>query len=771
MTHKSTAFKLALLASIACPIALPNLAFAQSADESAKTSAELDEIVVVARKREESLQEVPISVSVFSAKDIEAFQATDLTGIQGAAPNLNLVQGRGSSSSANIFIRGIGQPDALQTFDPGVGVYVDGVYFSRIQGQLFSLSDVERIEVLRGPQGTLYGKNTIGGAINVISRKPSDTFTGKFSFGYGRFDAVQANGFISGPLVEGKLSASLAVGYDRRDGIVTDPVTGNKFNDKDSISTRAILRFTPVEPIELIASFDYTRIDTALTLGQATAPLIQTVLGGAPFTLVNASPDTRFRFQSRTSFTNGEGQELDHFGGSFTANIQLTDTLALTSITAYRDLKPEFFIDIDATERQIGDVKVFIDQEQFSQEVQAKYESDRLKGVIGFFYLRETIASDQIAFADDLFALGPTRVPVTFDRFINDQQTTRSVAVFGQATFNLTDQLSLTAGLRYTQDKKEYFRRTFTQSSFVGLNLPAFTIPRDIPAPFNMQEGGDGTVSFDAVTPSFTIDFKATDDILLYATAGRGFKSGGFNGRANALGDIVITDPDTRERRLAVTFEPETVWTYEAGIKSTLLDGRARLNISGFYSDYKNFQARVGGVLNVGKLRIFGFEAEGLIKPVPELTLSGSIGYLNAEYREFFDTRLPPQPNCNPTRNNIVCEPAFTPEITARFAADYRFDLGTLGSLNLGGDLRYVSSQFLSVDNRRPGLFEDGYTLVNLQARYEDANARFFVLAGVKNLFDTLYKTDAQEFSNVGNIQTVYFGDPVTYSLTVGVNF
>jgi iron complex outermembrane receptor protein len=776
MTHGTLAR--ALLTSALVAVAAPT-AWAQTATVPTETEGALDEIVVVARKREERLQDVPIAVSAFTAADLEKSQTSDIGGLQGAVPNLNIVQGRGSSASANVFIRGIGQPDALQTFDPGVGIYVDGVYLSRIQGALLTLFDVERVEVLRGPQGTLYGKNTIGGAVNVVSRKPGDELAGRFAASYGRFDALQLNGYLAMPLVEGKLAISAAATYDKRDGTTTDLTTGRKYNDRDTVAGRLIVRATPAEGLEVIIAGDITKIDTALTLGRAEAPLTQTVLAGVPpvFTLVPAPTGTWNR-TVRTSFRGNEGQEVNHKGLSLTVNAEATDWLTLTSISAYRVLKPELFIDIDATQVETGDVKVFIDQNQFSQELQAKVDFDRLKGVVGLYYMRENLSSQQEAYADDLFSLLSARLPITFTRFITDEQKTDSYAAFSQFTYDLTDQFAITAGLRYTKESKDYRRSTFTTSSFAGLNLPAFTIPDAIPAPFNTQFGGDGSASWDAWTPSVTLDFKPMDDVLVYATVARGFKSGGFNGRANALADIVITDPVSGQRRANLTFNPETVWTYEAGLKSTVLDGRLRFNASAFYSDYKNFQARVGGpdagsfpVINAGKLEIYGFEMEALAKPVPALTLAASVGYLSADYKEFFDTRQPPSPSCNPTRTQIVCEPAFAPKWNLRLAADYAFDLGAAGVLTLGADLRHVSSHFLSVDNRRPALFEDGYTLLNAQARWNDADNRLFATIGGKNLLNEIYKTDGQEFSNVGNIQTAYYGDPVTWSLTIGVNF
>ena len=748
-----------------------------TAEAAAATAG--DEIVVVARRREERLVDVPIAVSALSAEQLSKSQALDVSGIQGTVPNVNLVQGRGTSTNANIFIRGIGQPDALQTFDPAVGIYVDGVYISRIQGALFNLFDVERMEVLRGPQGTLYGKNTIGGAVNIVSRKPDlNDFRASGSVTYGSYDQWLVNGYLSAPLVTDRVALSVAGVYDKRDGLVTDPVTGREFNDRDTLAGRAILRLAATDDLELTLAADYTRIRTAPTLGQATAPLIATSFTTGTRVLSPAYPlGRRFRYEARTSLAPDQGQELDHAGIALTANWNLGGGLTLTSISAFRDLNSDAYIDIDATQLELGDVFVGVRQQQFSQELQLKYESDKLNGVFGLYYLREDVTSHQEAYADDLFELTPA-TKFTFTRFIDDDQRLDSYAAYGQLTYDFNDMISLTGGLRYTRETKRYDRFTRTASNLAALNNLTFRFPDNLPAPFNTTN----EVTFDAWTPSATLSIKPSRDTLLYASASRGFKSGGFNGRVNSLNDVTEIVNGTAVVR--PFFEPETVWTYEAGAKGTFLGGRVSVSGAAFYSDYKNFQARVGAgnntgaaggalpVLNAGKLRIWGLESEIAVRPVPQWSIRSSFGYLNAKYLEFDDARRAPAASfsCNPTGQAIVCKPAFAPPITYSLASDYAIPLGDAGSLTLGGDVRFVDQQFLSVDNR-PGLYEDGYYLLNAFVQYDAPGGRYYLRGGVKNLTKQLYKTDGQEFSSVGNIQTVYYGDPRTWSVTAGFRF
>ena len=777
MNYRLACVRAALFASAAA-FAQPALAQTDPAPQApvAEEAATADDVVVIARRREERLLDVPIAVSALSQGDLAKLQAIDLSGIQGAVPNVNLVQGRGSSTSANFFIRGIGQPDALQTFDPAVGVYVDGVYLSRIQGALLNLFDVERVEVLRGPQGTLYGKNTIGGAVNIVTRKPDlNALKASADVTYGAYDQVLLNGYVSAPLVRDVLSLSLAGTYDTRDGLVTDPRTGRRYNDRNLWAGRGILRFQPADGFSFTLSGDYTKQRNAATLGYPTAPLLQTSLfpAGARV-LVPAEPYGPYDFRASTSLAPNQGQRLDHWGIGFTANVDITDTLQFVSITGYRKLDPNFFIDIDASQFELGDVFVGVNQKQFSQELQLKYNGRRLKGVFGLYYLDETVRSHQEAYGDDIFTV--LGAPVTFTRLIDDRQNTKSYAAFGQFTYDFTDRFAFTGGLRYTREDRRYNRFTTTISSLAALNNLQFRFPDNLPAPLN----ADNKASFDAWTPSFTLSFKPDRDTLIYASANRGFKSGGFNGRANSVNDLTLVVNGTPT--IVNRFRPETVWTYELGSKARFAGGRVTVSAAAFYSDYSDFQARVGGgvvgaantgvfpVLNAGKLRIWGFELEGVVKPTRAFTLSGSLGYLDAKYLRFDDgRRVPPSTfSCNPTGNAVTCQPAFAPPISARLAGDYVVPIGA-NRLTIGLEGRFIDKQYLSVDNRL-GLTEPGYALGNAYVQLDLAK-QFYLRGAVKNFTDTRYRTDGQEFSSVANIQTVYYGDPRTWTISAGFRF
>jgi iron complex outermembrane receptor protein len=740
------------LAASAALLSMPPAHAQQAPAASPAATGSLEEVIVTARRREESMQEVPIAVSAFSADQLRQLQAEDLAGLQGTVPNMNLVQGRGSASSANVYIRGIGQPDALQTFDPGVGIYLDDVFVARIQGALFNLYDVQRVEVLRGPQGTLYGKNTIGGAIRLISKKPPDDLSGQAELGYGNYDSFTAKGYLGGPVTD-NFGASIAGVYATRSGLTEDPSTGRDYNDIDTAAGRVILEWDPSDDLNINLAADYTRQRNALSLGRPEAPLIQVnLLGGVK--VLQPAPTTPWNYKVATSFKGNEGQDLDNWGTALTIGWKLSDAWLLKSITAYRNLQPDFYIDIDASKYQLGDVFVGIDQDQTSQEFQFQYDAGgRLNMVLGLYYFGEDNKSDQIAWANDFLTLGA--LPLTFKRTVNDKLNTDSYAVFGQGTWKFTDRFTGTVGLRYTDESKDYWRTTSTFSNLAPL-VGTF-----------VYKDND---SWTAWTPTFALDYKLDDESMVYASVAEGFKSGGFNGRANTPGETG-------------SFDPEYVWTYEIGTKNTLSEGRARVNFDVFYSDYTDFQARVSEVVdpnapipnfsfpvvNAGAMDIYGAELEATWVPIDPLNLQAQIGYLNADYREFTETVK--GPDGKPVqRDRSKDHPPFAPEWTARLAVAYTFVLGDKGGFTLSADALYRDKQWLSVDNRDV-LTQDSYTLMNVLLSWASASNAWYASAGVKNLTDEVYKTDAQEFSSVGNIQTAYYGDPRTYQAILGYRF
>lgn len=737
--NRLSAALLAALVSAPFAVAAQQDEAGEDRSPQARDATRLDAVTVTARRRAEDIQKIPVAVTAFDREDLREMQARNLDGLQGAVPNANIVQGRGSASSVNAFIRGIGQPDALQTFDPGVGIYVDDVYYSRIQGGLFSLYDIERIEVLRGPQGTLYGKNSTGGAIKLVTRQPSDSpmFDAEFTAGdYGR---LEGRYYGSTPLSD-TVGASVAAVLGRNHGYVRDEVSDARYNDDDNRAIRFKVAGTPSDRFRWTTSFDFTKQDNELSLGNPEAPLVQSDLVLGPVVLRLPDPG-EYDFRSRTSFQPGQRQQLEHTGGSFAFDWGLSEAWTLKSITALRQLETSFFIDIDASEFQLGDVLVELDQKQRSQELQFQYDAGgSVQAVLGLYYLKEDVPSHQEAYANDFLALAGA--PIDFLRTIDDDLSTTSQAVFGQASWQFAPTWSLSAGLRYTRETKDYFRTTSTFSRVLPVLNGTFA--------FEIDD------SWSALTPSLSLEKSFADNMLGYVSASRGFKSGGFNGRANSASEVS-------------TFDPEYVWTYEAGLKMNSDDRRLVGNVSVFQSDYQDFQARVSEVqnpgapiptfafpvLNAAELTIRGVEFEGVAVIGEGTRLSAQVGWLDAEYDRFDDPRV----DLNPALADLHAYVPFSPDWTARLAATQTFFLGNGSSFTLGGDVSYRGETWLSVDNREV-LSQRAYALVGLSGTWDSPEGRWQLRSGVRNLTDKVYKVDGQEFSSVGNIQTAYYGWP-----------
>ncbi|WP_282278654.1 TonB-dependent receptor [Stenotrophomonas sp. PS02297] len=747
--------------AVGCALLAP-AAFVQAQEQQHpaghQQATQLDEVTVTARRRTESIQDVPVAVSAFGEEQIKDLQASTVEGLQGAVPNMNIAQGRGSANSVNVFIRGIGQPDALQTFDPGVGMYVDDVYYSRINGALFSLFDIQQLEVLRGPQGTLYGKNSTGGAIKLTTKNPFDNEGGAVEVTAGDYGRLEGRFYVSGKLSD-TFAASAAGAKITNDGYVRDADTGKHYNDDDTEALRVKLAFNPADNFRATLSLDTTKQDAALTLGRPMANLERTdvVLGKV---VLKPGETGKWDRRVRTSFKDGQGQYLKHSGASLAMDWDIDEQWTLKSISAYRKLKTKSYIDIDASEYELGDVLVALDQNQKSQEFQLHYDNgSNLHLTFGAYYMKENVPSYQEAYASDLF--GVLGSQVKFLRTISDDLETTSKAAFAHANWTFAPSWTLAAGVRWTKDTKDYERTTstFWGAPFTGLN-------ETVPFPAT-------SASWTAMTPSVSLQKAFSDNLMGYVSANRGFKSGGFNGRANSAYEV-------RTAR----FNPEFVWTYEAGLKGTSADRRFRGSAAAFYSNYSDFQARVSEisnpgsmipdfkfpVLNAAKVNIKGIELEGSALLGEATTLSGQLSWLDAKYDRFDDPRHDPAyPGYDPV-NVIHDHVPFSPDWTARVALQHVFGLGDNGNLTFGGDVSYRGKTWLSVDNRAV-LSQDAYTLVGVYGVWDSPQMAWQVRAGVRNLTDRQYKTEGQEFASIANIQTAYYGLPRNWYVSLRYNF
>jgi len=762
--------KTALLAGAAWG-ALSATAIAQDAAPG-QTASAVEDIIVTARRTEESAQKTPLALTAFSGETLERAGAQQVTDLQGAVPNLNIVQGRGSSNSTNIYIRGVGQPDALQTFDPAVGVYVDDVYYSRIRGTQFDLLDLERVEVLRGPQGTLYGKNTIGGALKLVSRRPGQDFRARGSVAYGDYDLIDVQAAVSGPISD-TLALGLSALHSERGGYVTDPVTGAEYNDKNSNAVRASLAWDPAANIRVDLNADYSKDDAGLTVGQATNSL--SYLGyGVAYPV--ATPTPEYDFKTRTTPGLPNETRLETWGSALRMTWDLSDALTLKSITSYRELNTDDYIDFDATELEIADALVAVDQKQTSQELQLTYSTDRLTAVGGLYWLKEDVSSHQESYNDAL--LGPAYGNATFIRYIDDALETTSKAAYANLSYSVTDALRLSAGVRYTKEEKDYARLTSVVSSFLFGGVPILNTSYAFAPP---------TGEYEDTSIMLSADYQLSEDAMVYARYSQGFKSGGFNGRANGPTE-------------ATEYQPETADTFEVGAKTQYWDNRMRLNFAAFMTKYDDFQARVSGidtppgggvptpvlsVINAGSLDIFGFEFEGVLAPMRGLTLDAQLGFLNADYKEFDDVRF-----FNFSGSRAFQDPAFSPRWTLRLGGQYEYMLNGGASLTFGGSAKFRSEAALAVDNtliytdatvtparptgtaeKLPGMYQDDYWLYDARVVWSDASDRYTIGLYGQNLSDEVYKTDAQEFSSIGNIRTAYYGAPRTWMVKLTAKY
>ena len=732
------------------------LATAASAAEASTPSQGVGEIVITARRTAENLQKTPVSVTVMNQAQLDAQGAKNTTDLQGVVPNMNIVQGRGQADATNIYIRGVGQPDALQTFDPAVGVYVDDVYYPRIVGSMFDLLNLRDVEVLRGPQGTLYGKNTIAGAIKIDTEQPGDRLRAGLDLSYGDYNSVIAKGFVMGP-VTNTLSLGVSALSETHDGYVRDTLSGRTYNNQDTQSVRGQAVWRPTSNFRLAVTADYTMEHPHLTAGQPTSTLSDAF--GIPLDVITSVPQWNWKAQLGSDLPNKE--PLMSNGVSAVATWDVNSNLTLKSVTSFRHLQYDYFIDIDSTPLEIGDVQVAVHDNTVSQELQLNYKGGPWNVVAGFYYMHEHIVSAQDAYANDYIANPfPFFAASTFLRTIADDLNTDSVAGYGNAIFAVTDQLHLSAGVRVTEETKKY---AFTTSIFSDNPLFDGTY-----TPVFQQDPKTWTNA----SPMVSADYQITPEAMVYARFAEGFQSGGFNGRSDSASTGTLP------------YGPETLYSYEVGAKTDWFEHRLRLDGDIFYNDYRDFQASVGtfqpgpggvntavdAVINAGGLDIKGAELELTAAPTSQLRLDAEIGYLDARYSKFLDTMYITA--TNPTGSRTWETPAFSPKWTVRLGASYSWDNVFGGRVTLSDQARYRSTTALAIDNSTvneqpyPGMWQPGYWVDDAQLVWDSSDRHFSLGLYAKNLSDAAYRTDAENFLTVGGILTAYYGDPRTFNVT-----
>ena len=742
--YKSTRFQPNLLAlavtTVLCGMVTPlqaqeNKAATGPAATENKEQAALEVIQVTARRTAENLQTVPVAVTSIGAEDLKQKGIENITSVQQQSPNTTLQVSRGTNSTLTAYIRGIGQQDPLWGFEPGVGIYLDDVYMARPQGAAMDIYDVERIEVLRGPQGTLYGRNTIGGAVKYVTKALTgdNEFAVRGTVGsYGQKD-LKLSGQTA---ITDKLFIGAAGATYNRDGFGTYLNTGDENYNKDIRTGRVSLQYQALDNLRFSFAADKTQDDSNSKGGHRLTNSLLT--GEAPLDNV---------YDSKTSMPVDNSVETS--GQSLTMAWDINANWTLKAITAKREGVTDTNIDFDSTIRPSLDVPAFYEDEQTSNELQLLFNNDKFKFASGLY----SFTGDACGAFGTVLVAG---LGVTIEN--GGCVSTDSIAAYAQGTYQVNDQWSFTLGGRYTQDDKDAAVYRYV---YLGYKLP-----RDTANKIGVQSDFTGDESFNHFSPRVGFEYQADDNMMMYGSYTDGFKSGGFDMRGNQSVNPNAGDP----------YQPETVDTFELGVKSELWDRRLRLNAALFTSAYDDMQVTVqravnntvaSQVLNAASADINGLELEAVAVASDALQFNLVLGYTDAKFNEvmFYDA-------VTKTTTDVsgLWSFANTPELTGTLGTKYTTAL-------LGGELVFNANLYHRSETQifeLPSVLDfGGYTLFNAGATWYDASGNWDVSLQGRNLGNKETRIAGYNFPLLAGEQTItaYYGDPRTVSLTVGYRF
>ena len=710
-----------LLVCVAAPVG------AQAPDGEAEESR-LQEIVVTAERRSANLQDVPIAVSAFTAEDLDRRQITSLVDIAKDVPNLIGHNNVGLNTATVVYLRGIGSTQSFATVDTTVGFYVDDVYIARQNANNFGLFDVERIEVLRGPQGTLYGRNTSGGAIKIVTQRPTEEFAVKGQASVGDYGFYEVRGSLNLPVGETVALRLNAVTQQQEDGFARNVTLGGRVNDRSIEGVRAALRWQPNEAWDINVSLDWIDDDA--------------------FGIVPSDVSGRARPRRSTLYEVTSGIENYNFTTSKGATVRVDwegASFDVSSISSYRELVQDYVLDLSDQPRPIYSIDNLGEHEQFTQELQMKgggtVGGREVEWITGAFFMKEwntTLIGDTITFQLPNGARIPAgRQVKTVDNDVD------SYAAFGQATVKLSDRLALTGGLRWTRDRKDVavVQRngagvvTYTTATLVSLGTPV-------------------EQTFEEVTPKLALDFQLNEDALLYASFTRGFKSGGWNSRVTSAAQFYAV-------------APEFVDAYELGAKTEWLDRRLRINGAAFYSDVSDLVIGAIGTAPGGAFAtlsadaaIYGVEIEMSAAATERLDLFATVGLMEGEYKNL---GADPQGFRGRTLPRLPGE-------TIKIGAEYALPVGQAGEVRLGADYSFTANYFTS--SAPDAITQTGDVgLVNASLRFDSAGGGWFVQAGCRNCADKEWFHSMLNFPVLGpgvGFAAAYPSDPRTWRVTVG---
>ncbi|NIJ37542.1 iron complex outermembrane receptor protein [Sphingopyxis panaciterrae] len=693
-----------------------------SSSENPDVRGGLSDIVVTAQRREQSLQSVPIAVQAFSGERLQASGIENTADLAMVTPGLVVVRGVGLSSP---FLRGIGSSSNGPGVESPVATYVDGVYYGSKATAMGSLANVERVEVLKGPQGTLFGRNATGGLIQIITRDPSSTpgFTAKA--GYQNYATVTASGYVTGGLAQ-DVSADLALDYrNQGKGWGFNTVTGTDVNVSDSFLARSKILIEPGPDTRIVLSGDYGEWDSDTGLATRFA---DGFLGS------NGQPYVGPRYGVQASF--------DQFFRSRAGGVSLTathsfDDITLTSITAYRRSNYAFAFDGDGTAAPVLRFETAVHERQFSQELQLSGGSpDALEWTAGAYFF-DANGRQSVLFSGTSF-------PTLITRAVYGAQSTRAYAGYAQGTYSVAEGTRITLGARYNSEKRGL-------SGDVILTALDGTVTR----PTIVPDGTDAT--FNKLTWRVAVDHDLAEDVLAYASYNRGFRSGGYN-------PSNLTNPP---------FRPEVLDAYELGFKSSLFDRRLRLNIAAFFYDFRDIQLSqfvlgVQTVRNAARAEVYGLDVDFEALVTERLRLSGSFEYLKGEYKSFpgaaFAVPLPAGGNAVVIGDAAGKELIRSPRVTGNVAVDYSLPLQSGLTADFNVTYTYNDGFFWEPDNY---LFQKSYSLVNARASISFDDHHKISVWG-RNLANKYYATTASAAS-VGTVASP--GEPRTYGVTLETKF
>jgi iron complex outermembrane receptor protein len=730
MLHILTLLSTASLASIANP------AFAQS---NAQDDTGLGDIIVTATRNSEALSKVPASITAVAGDDLGAGGIKDVASLASAIPNLSV----GDQFGVNrIFIRGIGLTSIDLGADGGVAFLQDGAQIARPAAQLSGFYDLERVEVLRGPQGTLYGRGATAGAINLITKRPTDELDGYAQLTYGNYNALSVEGAVGGPIAGEKILARVSGKYDRRDGYGINEFTGKDIDDRDAYALRGALLFKAGETVNILVSGEvFHEKDSNYAFhyfGPTVAPENQlgAILGGKSILSLAAAAGKTANL--RNIYSDQEPlNERD--GQSVTGTIEWTPgDWNLKSISSYHKFKRFNRDDLDASNANLfGQNNYDENSKSFSQEFVGSYSSDKFDAIIGGMYFNEKL-------------FGSVRVPLTnlgvlfgvpantFDAANYLQQgtvTIDAIGLYAQGSYALSDKFKVTLGGRYSHESRD----GVGSFDFLG------------------SVSTDKKKGWSAFTPTLTLNYQATDNTLLYGSVTRGFKSGVIN--VGSRNDVI---------------NPEFVWSYELGVKTSALDNRLQANVAGFYMDYSDLQVgfvdatSVVTTVNAASARNYGLEAELRAKPAPGLTIELFGTYLNAKYKQFDSGDYRQGFKVVSLAGNRLSN---APEWSFRAGADYDILINGSGKLNLRADINWQDRVYFTEFNNADAT-QAPYALINAGVKYTPDNGMWSIDVWGRNLSDELVVTNNIITAPLFNsVRVGSVAPPQTYGVTLGVKF